>query len=102
MFAPHPISFLQQESALQIALQQTTALLQVTFRQNGGLSQTALRQLNTLQAALQQTTALRSALSVQNGQLTPFQLGTLAQEQSNLTGLLTSQPPPLPSRMSRR
>jgi hypothetical protein len=99
---PNRINLQQQETALQIALQQTTALLQGSFRQNSALSQTALRQLNTLQTALQQTTAVRNALATQNGQLTLFQLQTLYQEQASLMGLLTSQPPPLPSRTSGR
>ena len=97
---PNPLNLQQQQNALEIAVQQTTALLQASFRQNSALSQTALRQLNTLQTALQQTTALQSALQI--GQLAASELRTLSQEQSSLMGLLTSQPPPLPSRMSRR
>jgi hypothetical protein len=99
---PNPINLQQQQNALEVAVQQTTALLQASFRQNSALSQTALRQLNTLQNALQQTTALQGTLQAQNGQLTASQLQTLSQEQSSLMGLLTSQPPPLPSRMSRK
>src|SRR5206468_2940189 len=60
----------------------------------------ALRQLSTLQTVQQQTTALQSALK--SGQLTASQLQALSQEQSSLMGLLTSPPPPLPSRTSRR
>jgi hypothetical protein len=99
---PNPVNLQQQESALQVALQRTTALLQASFRQNSALSQTALRQLNTLQAVQQQTAGLQRALSVPGGQLTPSQLQALVQEQSSLMGLLTSQPPLLPSRMSRK
>ena len=99
---PNPLNFQQQQNAWQIALQQTTALLQASFRQNSALSQTALRQLNTLQTALQQTMTLQSALPLQNGQLTAFQLQTLSQEQTSLMGLLTSQPPSLSRRTSRR
>jgi hypothetical protein len=100
--APSPINLQQQQAALQIALQQTTALLQVGLRQNSSLSQSALRQLNTLQGVWQQTLALQGTLSMQVGQLTTAQVQTLSQEQSSLMGLLTSQPPTLPSRMSRK
>jgi hypothetical protein len=103
---PLPLNYQQQAIALQIALQQTNALLQASFRQNSALSQTALRQQNTLQTALQQTLALQGLMPVQNGQLVPFlpafQVQTLTQEQNSLMGLLTSQPPPLTRRMSRR
>ncbi len=96
-----PVNLQQQQIAFQTALQQTTALLQVSYRQNTGLGQTALRQMNTLQNALQQSIALQSSLSMQNGQLTLAQLQTLSQEQANLMGLTTS-PPPLPGRVSRK
>jgi hypothetical protein len=99
---PNPINLQQQQNALQIAVQQTMALMQVSFGRDSALSQAALRQLNALQTALQQTQSLQSALSTQNGQLTAFQLNLLSQEQTNLMGLLTSQPPPLAGRMSRR
>jgi hypothetical protein len=100
--APNVINFQQQQAALEIALQQTNALLQTSFRQNSGLSQTALRQSNVLQGVLQQTLVLRSALTMQTGTLTVAQLQTLSQEQSSLMGLLTSQPPPLPRKTSRK
>jgi hypothetical protein len=99
---PYLVNLQLQQNALQIALQQTTALLQASFRQNSALSQTALQQLNVLQNAQQQTTAVQSALAMQNGQWTVFQLQTMSQEQASLMGLLSSQPPALSSRTSRR
>jgi hypothetical protein len=83
-------------------VQQTTALLQASYRNNSALGETALRQLNTLQTALQQTTTLQGALPAQNGQPTAFQLQLLSQDLNSLTGLLTSQPPPLARGTSRR
>ena len=96
------LSALQQQNALQIAVQQTTALMQVSFGQNSALSQTALSQLNVLQTALQQTQTLQGALSMQHGQLTAFQMNLLSQEQTSLMGLLATQAPPPPSRTSRK
>jgi hypothetical protein len=65
------IAVLQQQNALQIALQQTNAVLQVSFRQNSALSGIALQQLNTLQTALQKTISLQGAQLVQSGHFSP-------------------------------
>jgi hypothetical protein len=96
------ISFQQQQSALEIALQQTSNLLQVGYQHNFALAETALRQSSTLQTALQQTINLQGSVLTQNGQLTPRQLQTLSQERSSLTGLLIAQPPPQSGRRSSR
>ena len=55
------IDFQQQQSALQIALLQTSVLLQASYGRNPTLSETALREQNTLQIALQQTVGLQGA-----------------------------------------
>jgi hypothetical protein len=96
------INFQQQQSALQIALQQTSNLLQVGYQHNFALAETALRQSSALQTALQQTINLQGSVLAQNGQLTPFQVQTLSQERSSLTGLLIAQPPPQSGRRSSR
>src|SRR5262249_46503519 len=67
---PNMINFQLQQSGLQVAMQQTTALLQASFQRNGALGQTALRQMNTLQLVSQDTATLQTSLSLQNGQLT--------------------------------
>jgi multidrug efflux pump subunit AcrB len=96
-----------EATAAQVESSRASILVnRATVQQNGGLSQTALRQLNTLQTALQQTLTLQGLPPVQNGQLMPFQpafqVRTLSQEQNGLMGLLTSQPPPSPRGMSRK
>ena len=89
-------AFQQQQIALQTAIQQTNALLQVSQQRNPALSRTALGQLNTLQAALQQSIVLQSALVKQSNVLTPAQLFLLSQQQPSLSRLLTSRPATLP------
>jgi hypothetical protein len=96
------MDFQQQQNALQIALQQTTALLQASYQRSNPLTEFALRQQNALQVALQQTITLQGALSAQNGQLTPAQLQLLSQEQTSLTGLLTSPSPTVQRRATGR
>jgi len=91
--------FQAQIMALEIALQQTSSLLQ-SSRSNSSLAQTALGQLTTLQLALQQSLSVQGALGAQSNALAVQQLQTLFQEQSSLSGLLTS-PPPLPHRRGR-
>ena len=89
------VEVLARVRSKELRIVDASQLLQVSYRQNGALAQTALRQLNTLQRALQQTISLQGALLAQNGQLTPLELQTLQQQQNLLSQLLTSQPPPL-------
>ena len=100
--ATYGINLQQQQTALQIAVQETTALLEASYRRNNAAGQLALRQLNTLQSALQQTVSLQDSLPPQGGQLTTYQVQLVSQVQSSLMGLLTPQPPPMPGRTARR
>jgi hypothetical protein len=91
--------FQAQIISVEIALQQTSALMQ-SSRSNRSLAQTAVGQLTTLQLALQQSLSVQGAMSAQSNALSAQQLQTLFQEQSSLSGLLTS-PPLLPNRRGR-
>jgi len=99
-FAPTSVDFVRQQIALQNALQQTNVLAQTTQQQNPALSRMALGQLNTLRSVLQRSLVLEIDLQRQNNVLTSLQMSQLSQELPNLSSLITSQPPPTPTRMS--
>ena len=82
---PIPINFVRQQIALQLAMQQTSALARTSQQRNPALSRTALGQLNTLLAVLQQSAFLQAALQTQSNLLTPAQLLLLSQEQPSLS-----------------
>jgi hypothetical protein len=87
------INFQLQQSALQDALQLTSAL-----RKSGTGGSTASGQMSILQNALQLSSALQTALQQQSGVLSVTQLQQLSQVQTSLQGLLLSRPQPLPNR----
>src|SRR5262249_30390973 len=95
-----PLNFQQQQSALQMALQQTSATAQLVMLSKTRPNQSALLQISTLQAALQTTAAIGTVSQIQNEQLTPDQIQSLFNEQASLANLLTF-PPPQPAGISR-
>jgi hypothetical protein len=88
-----PLNFSQQQSALQTALQTTTAVAQAAMASKTQPSSAALMQVSAIQAAVQTTATLQTGSQIQNGQLTLDQIQSLFNEQISLSNLLAFPPP---------